>query len=126
MLWNETYETGNAQVDNEHREIFRLVQNVMDASASEEEAKVEEAIDSLASYTVTHFRNEEKLMEESNYPDMPIHKKQHHDFVLEVLALRERGGEASSQDIKKIIVNWLADHVLGSDKIMANYCHKFS
>jgi hemerythrin-like metal-binding protein len=125
MIWSAAYSTGNVQVDNEHKEIFMLVQNVIEASRSGQDTKVGETIDFLANYTVTHFKNEERLMEESAYPEMPIHKQQHDDFVAEVLALRARSSEASSQDIEKIIVNWLTDHVLGSDKLMATHYRNF-
>ena len=125
MLWNETYETGNTQVDSEHQEIFKLVQNVLDASVSNEAAKIEETVDFLANYTVNHFKNEERLMEESNYPDMPIHKKQHDNFVATVLELRANLKDTKSQDIERIVINWLTDHVLGSDKLMANHYRNF-
>ena len=131
MIWHKNYETGNIQVDDEHKEIFKLVQNVVDAAVDSGEEKVKTTIDFLANYTVNHFKNEETLMEESSYPDMPVHKKQHDDFVVEVLALREKvinGSDSSISDvdIKKVIVNWLTDHVLGSDKVMADYYRKWS
>ena len=131
MIWQKNYETGNTQVDNEHKEIFKLVQNVIDATFDSQDNKVEATIDFLANYTVNHFKNEETLMMESSYPDMPVHKKQHDDFVVEVLALRERvinesDSAKSNSDIKKVIVNWLTDHVLGSDKLMANHYRKWS
>ena len=126
MIWNKIYETGNEQVDNEHKEIFKLVQNVMDASVGEKKAQIGETIDFLANYTVNHFRHEENLMDESSYPDKPVHKKQHDDFVQEVLALRARSADVNDSEIKKVIVNWLTDHVLGSDKIMADYYRRFA
>ncbi|MCL2386012.1 MAG: bacteriohemerythrin [Defluviitaleaceae bacterium] len=130
MIWNKTYETGNTQVDNEHQEIFRLVQKVTDAALSDEDVKVEDTIDFLANYTLNHFANEESLMTESSYPAMPIHKKQHDDFVQEVVALRARVAAETDRakietEIKNVIVNWLVDHVLGSDKLMANHYRKF-
>ena len=131
MIWNAKYETGNTQVDDEHKEIFKLVGDVMDANLTSHETKIESTMDFLANYTVNHFKHEENLMEESNYPDMPIHKKQHDDFVIEVLALRERvknesDSSKSNSDIKKVVINWLTDHVLGSDKVMADYYRKWS
>ena len=128
MVWNQTYETGNAQVDSEHQEIFLLVQGLITATldSSQVKGKVQEAMDFLAGYTVNHFKHEESLMEESQYPIMPVHKKQHDDFVVQVLALKERllsesDSEKNSLDIQKVIVNWLTDHVLGSDKLMAGH-----
>ena len=131
MIWNEKYETGNTQVDNEHKEIFKLAQNVIEASFDSEEVQIEVALGFLASYTITHFKNEERLMMESDYPDMAVHKKQHDDFIIEVTALIERVKKESdtsknNSDAKKVIVNWLTDHVLGSDKVMADHYRKWS
>jgi hemerythrin len=125
MLWNTTYETGNAQVDSEHKEIFKMVETVLDASVSNNASKVEETVDFLANYTVNHFKNEELLMEESNYPSMSVHKKQHDDFVATVLELRANLKDLTRQDIERVVVNWLTDHVLGSDKLMANHYRNF-
>ncbi|MCL2357169.1 MAG: hemerythrin family protein [Defluviitaleaceae bacterium] len=123
MIWDKKYETGNSQVDSEHKEIFRLVQQVCDEGAGE---AVNSTINFLTGYTLSHFKHEERLMEESNYPAVSVHKKQHEDFVKEVLALKERVANETdpfknNADIKKVIVNWLTDHVLGSDKLMANH-----
>ncbi|MCL2216214.1 MAG: bacteriohemerythrin [Defluviitaleaceae bacterium] len=130
MIWSKKYETGNTQVDNEHKEIFKLVQDVIDVTIGNADATVEDAIDFLANYTVHHFKHEENLMHKSNYSEMAVHKKQHDDFVAEVLALRERVKNESDTsknnlDIKKVVVNWLTDHVLGSDKVMADYYRKW-
>jgi len=85
----------------------------------------------LAAYTVDHFKHEESLMEASSYPDKAIHKKQHDDFVQEVLALMERVKNRDNEsvnvvDVKNVIFNWLVDHVLGSDKIMANHYREYA
>jgi len=131
VVWNSKYETGNKQVDSEHQEIFKRVQSVLDAAASNEDIKIEDTIDFLAGYTVDHFQHEERLMEESGYPETDLHKKQHEDFVQEVLALRERvkneaDQEKNSQDVMIVIVNWLIDHVLNSDCMMANHYRKWA
>ena len=130
MIWSKNYETGNGLVDSEHQQIFKLVQKVIDATLDSGDS-IEATIDFLANYTATHFKHEEELMIESSYPDMPIHKKQHDDFVVEVMALRERvlqenDNTKNNIDIKKVIVNWLTDHVLGSDKVMAAFYRNWS
>ena len=131
MVWHEKYETGNRVVDDEHKEIFRLVQRVIDAAFDNREEKIETTIDFLANYTVNHFKHEEELMDESDYPETDIHKKQHSDFVQQVVSLRERvknetDSAKSNIDINNVIVNWLTDHVLGSDKLMASHYRNWS
>lgn len=131
MEWHKKYETGNEEVDNEHKEIFALVKKVINAAFDSQEEKIETTIDFLADYTIRHFAHEERIMEESNYPDTDIHKKQHQDFVKDVVALKERvmvesDSRKSSIEVNNVIVDWLTAHVLGSDKVMAEYYRKWS
>jgi len=133
MIWNAKYETGNTQVDNEHKEIFRLVENVIETTVGVDDAAhaaaFESTFDFLAKYTIDHFAHEEALMMESSYSGFDVHKKQHDDFVVQVVALRERAANNKSMknniDITNIIVNWLMDHVLGSDRIMAAHYREY-
>ena len=126
MLWTKSYETGNLTVDSQHKEIFRLVQQVIDLEFSTRKEKIHTAIDFLTSYTVRHFASEEKLMEESNYPKTAEHKKQHSDFAREVLAFKDKvvaeGDTLNiSLQVNEIIVDWLTEHVLGSDRELADH-----
>jgi len=130
MLWQEKYETGNRQVDEEHKEIFSLVQKVIDASFENRGEKIGTIIDFLANYTIQHFENEEKLMAESGYPGTQAHKKQHSDFLEEVVKLKnkidaENNSAENNIAINKVIVGWLTSHVLGSDMVMAEYYRKW-
>ena len=126
MVWSEKYETGNEQVDNDHKEIFRLVQDVIDATFDNREQQIEITMDFLANYTLKHFQTEEALMEECGYPDITVHKKQHSDFVARFLELKDKIKDetdslTSSLAVNNVIVNWLIDHVLDSDTIMAEF-----
>jgi hemerythrin len=131
MLWNKSYETGNLEVDNEHKQLFALVQKVIDAAFTNRDEKIETTMNFLADYTIKHFAHEERLMDESSYPEAVTHKTQHKNFLSSVGELRERiRGEndtlKSSLDINKVIVDWLTEHVLGSDRLLANHYRKWS
>jgi len=123
MKWHESYETGNAMVDKDHKELFGLVNDLINTSFSNQSAKAVDAIDFLSGYVLRHFANEERLMDESDYPDSAVHKKQHSDFVAVVTDYRTRLESGKSDDImlevNKAVVEWLSGHVLGSDKALA-------
>ena len=130
MLWRKSYETGNTQVDDEHKEIFRMVESLVLNFDTTPTSEIEKTITFLAEYTVDHFVHEEALMEESSYPGFDEHKKQHSDFVQEVVKLQERVNNRMNEalnsiDVKIVIASWLVDHVLGSDKTMAQYYRKY-
>ena len=126
MLWNSNYETGNALVDSEHKEIFGMVDKLLADAFKSRTDKIKSTLDFLAGYVVRHFDHEERLMDESGYPNAGVHISQHRDFVKTVGELMERiEGNLDSIDfsleVNKVIVDWLAEHVMGSDKALADY-----
>ena len=127
MLWSKEYETGDLNVDREHREIFRLVQQVIDTKALiDKDAKIKIALGFLSEYTVTHFANEEKIMIESDYPHYAEHKKIHDGFIKDVVVFvtrfkKEGASDAIYETIHQFIIRWLKEHITGEDKKMADY-----
>ncbi|MCL2203574.1 MAG: bacteriohemerythrin [Defluviitaleaceae bacterium] len=140
-LWKPDYETGNEAVDNDHREIFNLVENMLVSSRVKNKEKNETAIIFLSEYVVNHFAREEALMEESQYPDIEKHKKEHKDFLGVAVQWKEdfdNGGYALgeledhpetqhlSKFIHEVLINWLTNHVMGSDMAMAEHYREWS
>ena len=126
MLWNSNYETGNTILDSEHKEIFDMVDKLLADDFSGRPEKIKTTVDFLADYVVRHFEHEEQLMAESSYHDTEAHAKQHKDFVSTVGELMkeiETNLESIdfSLEVNKVIVNWLAKHVMGSDKVMIDH-----
>ena len=132
MEWNESLETGNLVVDNEHKELFKLVKQMLDAGMSGEltsakrTEKVESAINFLGDYAKRHFAHEERLMDESSYPGKSVHKAQHEGFMPVFAGLKEKLlSEGSSLnvaiDVNRALVNWLTKHIMSTDKEFADY-----
>ncbi|MCL1997657.1 MAG: hemerythrin family protein [Turicibacter sp.] len=132
MDWNDSLETGNVVVDNEHKELLALVKNMLTAGMSGEltsenrKERVEIAVNFLEDYAKRHFANEEKLMDESHYPDKVTHKTLHDGFMPIFSKLKDRVVEESGSldvalEVNKVIVDWLIYHIMGSDKVFAEY-----
>ena len=126
MLWNSNYEIGNAVVDGEHKEIFGMVDKLLADDFTGRPDKIKSIIDFLAGYVVRHFDHEEQLMDESDYPDKDNHVMQHRAFMRAVEAfVKKIEGNLDSIDlsleVNKIIVEWLANHVMGSDKALVDH-----
>jgi len=125
-MWDEIYETGNEIVDNEHKEIFTLVEKVLSATFEKRSKEIDTTIDFLTDYVVEHFLHEEQLCDECSYPDSSVHKAQHANFAQNVGKLVERIATHEnslniSLEINKTIVDWLTDHIMKSDKALADY-----
>ncbi|MCL2188348.1 MAG: hemerythrin family protein [Defluviitaleaceae bacterium] len=132
MLWSDKYLTGNRAIDDDHKRIFDLVRDIIDQNFLDRGEKITKVINFLGDYTIQHFRREEKLMEECEYPEYPLHKSQHDDFLEQIKELTEKtngidGKSLSlSLEVNDVIVKWLVEHVLGSDKQMAAYVREHS
>lgn len=126
MLWSTEYETGNEAVDEQHKELFNLVQQVIDVDALDTKENIETVIGFLANYAVSHFAMEEALMMESKYPEYQQHKAIHDEFVQKVVdfinRFKNEGESVSVNDtINNFVTVWLQEHIMGSDKAMAKH-----
>jgi len=126
MLWRDIYATGDEAVDNEHKEIFAMVQRILDDDFKGRPDKIKKSVDFLVDYVARHFGHEEHLMDESDFPDKETHIKEHVDFVASVQSLMERvennlDSIDLSMEINQTIVGWLAEHTMNKDKKMADY-----
>jgi len=131
MLWSSIYETGNPDVDAEHKEIFSLVGKLGGASSADRKEKLEGAIDFLTNYVTRHFAHEERLMDESAYPKSAEHKGQHKAFAQEAVKFKQRilseGDSLNlSLEVNKTIVEWLTAHIMNSDKALASHYKQWS
>ena len=127
IAWSENYSLGNEQLDAQHKQLFEFVSNLVgaciDGSSTE---KLSETLDFLVNYAVRHFSDEEALQVQYNFPEYEKHKKMHDEFKITVTELVERFHNSESptelnNDINKIVVRWLVNHILREDKKIGNH-----
>lgn len=81
-IWDETLATGVTGIDDQHKELFSRINNLL--SACKQGKGMEEVTRTmrfLADYVIDHFATEEGYMATYNYPDSSYHKSQHEEFV---------------------------------------------
>ncbi|MBI5189225.1 MAG: hemerythrin family protein [Nitrospirae bacterium] len=127
IRWTDELATGHAVVDEQHREIFRRVDTLIEACKSGKgREEVGGMVEFLAEYVVDHFKTEEKLQRESGYPEYHAHKAMHDQFLGQVVSLRERF-DAEGPTItmvlntNRVVVDWLNQHIKQSDKSFGRY-----
>ena len=125
MPWSDDLAVGNEDIDNDHMILIALVNK---AAARIHNGEVPHAIgaaiDQLVAYTVLHFEQEERVMQEAGYPDFPQHKAQHDGLRKRVGELKRRfeAGEASvGDDLLKLVREWLFEHIQRFDKRIGHH-----
>lgn len=120
MIWKEAYSVNIAEIDNQHKKLIELINNLHDAmitgKAKEEMSKI---LSGLVDYTLYHFATEEKIFDQYDFPGSKAHKKQHSDLIEQVAALQKKhedGERVLTIDVMNFLRDWWNDHIMGSDK----------
>lgn len=74
--------TGNAQIDKEHVELFKMINDFMEAcKQGKGRAEIMQTVEFLRNYTKHHFAYEETIQKQHNYPHYTVHKAFHDKFI---------------------------------------------
>lgn len=118
--WNDSFSVGNALMDAHHRIFFRIIRRVGEIADKNDQDAIKECISFLTEYTTMHLNAEEKLMLEANYPEFDKHKEIHDAFIQQLLYIEEAFNKdptsVAAYSILKILQDWLANHIMLSDK----------
>ncbi len=124
FVWNETYKTGDATIDQQHEKLVRLLNELGESLALGcFESMALPVLDQLLEYAGYHFATEEDFMRRHQYQAqaMQDHLAIHRQFVEKVTAMRHAVTESPDQlsrELLDFLVQWLASHILLCDKKM--------
>lgn len=127
LVWDRSMAVGVKVVDEQHQELFRQVNRLVDAMMKGEgKAEIGSLLGFLGKYVVDHFGMEERLMAQYRYPDAAAHKKAHADFVAvfsKAKADFDAQGATSPLTIllNKTVAEWLRQHIAGTDLKLGRY-----
>lgn len=131
MLWKEKYMLGVPLIDEQHQELFRRVTDFVEVVRKpvpweEKTQQVNQTLDFMKDYVITHFRDEENLQRQLGYPELPAHHKLHQDmvaYVAQVAREYEENGyqEQLIQQFAGRLLAWLINHVASEDQKLANF-----
>ncbi|MES9883051.1 MAG: bacteriohemerythrin [Sedimenticola sp.] len=120
VVWNDAYSVGVAALDEDHKELIRLLDKFQTAYDYHTGDEFERAtLDELVTYTKNHFAHEEGVMEEHGYPAFEEHKAKHREMALQVegfLQDYEKRGHEALGELSSFLFRWLIEHIEGTDK----------
>ena len=122
ITWSDEYSVNIREIDQQHQQLIELINRMHDivmASGEIDKKRIRRVLLGLANYTDYHFRTEEELFRNHHYPMANVHKQQHNQLTIRLLALQRQfsaGDVLRNQDIFDFLKDWLVNHILGSDK----------
>ncbi len=127
VTWNDTWLVGVQEVDAQHKHLVSLLNQLHEAmSQGHGKDVLGPILDSLVRYTQVHFTAEERLMQQSNYPDLVNHKREHEALTKKVLDFQEdfaAGRVAMGVEVMQFLSTWLQSHIRGTDKKYVPFLH---
>lgn len=117
--WNQIYCTGIAIIDEQHQNLFELVNSIHQAvKETGGKERLDSLLKELLEYIFFHFKTEEELMSKYRYPEFQLHRLEHDNLTRNLLELRSKfknGNMFVSAELTKFLKSWLTIHILQTD-----------
>jgi hemerythrin-like metal-binding protein len=121
--WNTEFELGHEKIDEQHKRLVGLINDLNAAMAARlGQEKLEGILTKLADYTSFHFRTEEELFDQIHYPDAAGHRRAHKEFVDQINDFQmafDAGQLMLSVKVVNFLKEWLVAHIQGIDRHFA-------
>jgi hemerythrin len=125
LEWTPALSVGIEEIDGQHRELFRRAGRLVEGIRRGDPEEVEELVDYLHGYCVSHFGAEEAAMRDARYPGYARHKAEHDQFIADLLDISvesdEGGGAFVAVKIDHWLSGWLRDHVSRIDTELGRF-----
>ncbi len=125
LKWTDSLSLGVRQIDDQHRELIRIANGLLNAVELGRPTRVlENVLSRLREYTVFHFHSEETFMEDIRYPERGEHAREHFALKQRVKAFRRRLYRDEPLEVGEVLAflqGWLLDHILVSDMDIARF-----
>lgn len=118
--WKESYSVKVQAMDNHHKKLFELVDELCTAMSQGHGKDVAgDILQRLIDYTVHHFGAEEKLMEKYGYPELAAHRVEHKALTDKVLAFKKEFDANTGSITPQLLTflqHWLKNHIQTVDQ----------
>jgi hemerythrin len=127
VVWGPKYNTGITLIDQQHKELASLTNELYRACLSGHEtagAVFRETMGRMVEYVRFHFEAEQKLLQAIEFPNRVEHKKKHEALIRSILDAAKDFGEGKKfipNQFVRTLKDWLFSHIGIEDKIYAAY-----
>ena len=120
LTWNDSYSVGIESIDNDHKKLIHLINNLQTAIDYKTDKQFEkQTLDEVIDYTKYHFTREEGFMEDNGYEDFVPHKAKHEKMIEQVneyVQAYEKDESGAIESLLAYLKSWLINHINGTDQ----------
>ena len=119
VAWNSRYDTGIGLIDEQHRELFAVVDRLRrSVQGGVNREVVESLLEDLVACSERHFATEETFMEKFAYPDLTQHVSEHASMLTslhELLTRFQESHQTMALMVPTFMEGWLKHHISDGD-----------
>ncbi|EAI3229236.1 iron-binding protein [Campylobacter coli] len=132
IKWSRDFSIKNMQLDKQHGLIFEITNLANDLALKVQDNNVlykddlKQILAKLFQYIKIHFRDEEKFMENIDFPLIEEHRKSHQILLKKTKELLEHSDDLVkiSQELSLLTKDWILDHFADEDLWISEYTSK--
>ena len=130
-MWNNHYSIGVAKIDEQHKEIFKQVECLIDKAS---DIDLKNLLELIQQYITNHFADEERLMKEIGYKDYQTHKVIHESFKASLRRRIKRLDQLNTEEeinnykieLAGYFSGWLVNHIMVEDSKLGAAVQEFA
>jgi hemerythrin-like metal-binding protein len=119
LKWKAEYSVGIASMDDEHREIIDLINDVYEKLGSTPDAKaIASCLEEILNAISLHFALEERIMWDTGYDEYESHKEDHEELLDEIRDLMDdfaTDPNEGSRLLEARLSGWFGKHFASFD-----------
>jgi hemerythrin-like metal-binding protein len=118
LEWHAAYESGDATIDAQHQELFRIANRLLEAASAHDRAESVHMHELLLEHLERHFATEEALLTRIGYAEVGMHSALHAELLEEArkIGVQVAEGHRSLGDLIGFSLSRvLTDHLLHDD-----------
>jgi hemerythrin-like metal-binding protein len=130
LNWDVKLNIGHELIDAQHKELIESFNEFVEAcKASKGKENLNKTVDFLENYVATHFAAEERLMRNSDYPDIDSHLALHDEFRSKFLEMKTELNQTGTStslaiEMNEFLLRWFIIHIKGADAELGRYLGK--
>ncbi len=120
LTWKKEYECGNNTIDSQHRHLFNLANELLSAIITGlPDQEVEAMSKKLITHTIIHFRDEDAIYRQTEFPLADEHNKIHNSLIKEMreqIARFQEDNSTVNELFDFMTVKVVEDHMMNEDR----------
>lgn len=131
IVWNDQLSVEDDELDADHKQLVAILNLLYDALGNEcSRDLLGEILEELTIYTKLHFAYEERMIDESHFPDAEAHKALHRQAGEWLAETRTRFQDGTlpgpTLEVMNYLKDWLFQHIIGEDKRYTPYIRRMA